>query len=64
MLALVEFFRVGDVFFSTIGNKFGDIYEAQLDTAMNSRINRDPVPKYYKKYMKPVMNMYPSKAKL
>jgi hypothetical protein len=64
MLSLVEFFTAGDVGYSSIGNKFGDIYEAQLESAMSSRLNKDPVPKYYQKYMKPVMNMYPSTAKL
>ena len=62
MLGLVEWFSTGDTMPSVIGNKYGDIYEAQLETAMKSRLNRQPVPSYYEKYMKPTMTMY--KAKL
>ena len=42
---------------STIGNSHGDIYEVQLETAKNSRLNKTEVPPYYEKYMKPTMNM-------
>ena len=62
MLGLVEWFSVGDTIPSVIGNKYGDIYEAQLEAAVNSRLNKQPVPSFYDKYMKPTMTMY--KAKL
>ena len=42
---------------STIGNEYGDIYEAQLEFAKNSRLNKNVVPSYYEKYMKPTMSM-------
>ena len=41
---------------STIGNKYGDIYEAQLDVAKNSRLNTGTPPPYYEKLMKPLYN--------
>ena len=40
---------------STIGNKYGDIYEAQLEFAMNSRLNTGKPPPYYEKLMKPLI---------
>ena len=46
---------------SNIGNKYGDIYELQLDTAKATKLNKNPVPSFYEKYMKPAMNMYPAK---
>lgn len=46
---------------STIGNDHGDIYEKQLEVAKNSRLNKDEVPPYYEKYMKPTMTMRTSK---
>ena len=42
---------------STIGNKYGDIYEQQYDTAVNSRLNTGKVPELYHTHIKPVMNM-------
>ena len=62
MVPLVEAFTIDAQDFNVIGNKYGDIYELQLDTAKNSRLNRTPVPPYYEKYMKPTMTMH--KAKL
>ena len=41
---------------STIGNKYGDIYEAQLEVAQNSRLNTGKPPAFYEKLMKPLMN--------
>ena len=41
---------------STIGNKYGDIYELQFETAKNSRLNDGVVPSLYETHMKPVMN--------
>jgi hypothetical protein len=40
---------------STIGNKYGDIYETQLEVAMNSRLNTGKPPPYYEKLMKPLI---------
>ena len=62
MISLVEGHPLFDTMFSTIGNKWGDIYEAQLDFAKNSRLNKHTVPHYYHSLMKPVMTTY--KAKL
>jgi hypothetical protein len=61
MLGLVEWFSVGDQIPSVIGNKYGDIYEAQLEAAQNSRLNQHEVPPFYEKYMKPTMTMYKPK---
>ena len=41
---------------SSIGNEFGDIYECQLETAMQTRLNIDnEVPHYFDKIMKPIL---------
>jgi len=40
---------------SFIGNKHGDIYEKQLEHMMGTKLNEKPRPRYYEKYMKPVM---------
>ena len=42
-------------YMSAIGNKYGDIYERQLELAMNSRLNRDAKPKYWDSLVKPVI---------
>ena len=62
MIPLVESFQGDSLDYNTIGNKYGDIYELQLEMAKKSRLNRQPVPSFYEKYMKPTMTMY--KAKL
>lgn len=50
---------------SAIGNKYGDIYEAQLERAMNSRLNQKPKPEYWDSLVKPLMGMpIPPSAKL
>ena len=42
--------------FSTIGNKYGDIYEAKLEVARNSRLNNNgKPPPYFERLMKPVI---------
>jgi hypothetical protein len=61
MLGLVEWFSTGDTQPSVIGNKYGDIYEAQLEAAVGSRLNKQPVPSFYEKYMKPTMRMHKPK---
>ena len=57
MIPLVEGFPhiAEDTSFSTIGNKWGDIYETQLEFAKNSRLNKNKVPRYYDTIMKPTM---------
>ncbi len=44
-------------YLSAIGNKYGDIYERQLELAMGSRLNRKPKPDYHDTIVKPIMNM-------
>jgi hypothetical protein len=44
-----------DFLLSSIGNKYGDIYEQQLDFAINSQLNKTPVPSYWETYMKPLI---------
>jgi len=41
---------------STIGNKYGDIYETQLNVAKNSRLNTGKPPPYFERLMKPIIN--------
>lgn len=61
MIPIVESFHTEAVDrMSTIGNKYGDIYELQLYTAKNTKLNKNPVPSFYEKYMKPTMTMYPA----
>jgi len=43
-------------YLSAIGNKYGDIYEKQLELAMGSRLNRQPKPEYWDTLVKPIMN--------
>ena len=40
---------------STIGNKYGDIFETQLDVAKSTRLNTGKPPPYYEKLMKPLI---------
>jgi len=40
---------------STIGNKYGDIVELQLEVAQKSRLNTGSPPPYYEKLMKPII---------
>lgn len=61
MIPLVECYGVDGQDWNVLGNKYGDIYELQLDTAKKARINKTPVPAFYHKYMKPTMTMYPAK---
>jgi hypothetical protein len=62
MIPIVESFHTEAIdSMSTIGNKYGDIFELQLDTAKKTKLNKNPVPSFYEKYMKPTMNMYPAK---
>ena len=55
MLALTEM-TDGDYFLrSAIGNYHGDIYESLHDFAVESQLNKEPIPSYYEKYMKPLI---------
>ena len=40
---------------SAIGNKYGDIYEAMLERAMQSRLNLKPKPEYWDTLVKPIV---------
>ncbi len=40
---------------SAIGNKWGDIYEAQLERAMKSRLNKEPKLEFWDSLVKPIM---------
>jgi hypothetical protein len=62
MIPLAESLAIDAQDYNTIGNKYGDIYELQFETAKNARINKHVVPHFYEKYMKPTMTMH--KAKL
>jgi len=62
MIPLVETFASDSQDYNVIGNKYGDIYELQLDMAKKAKINSKQVPAFYEKYMKPTMTMH--KAKL
>jgi hypothetical protein len=42
-------------YMSAIGNKYGDIYERQLELAMNSRLNKKTKPDYWDTLVKPIM---------
>jgi len=42
---------------SSIGNKWGDIYESQLERAMNSRLNQQPKPEFWDSLVKPIMKL-------
>lgn len=56
MISLVET-RVGKEdlnYMSSIGNQYGDIYENQLEVAMNSRLNQTEVPEYFETLIKPI----------
>jgi len=56
MIPMIEFIQLTDYsLLSAIGNTYGDIYEQQLELAMNSRLNKEQVPPYFEKYQKPIM---------
>jgi acyl-CoA oxidase len=45
-------------YLSAIGNKYGDIYERQLELARGSRLNHPNVPEWWQKEVKPLMGTY------
>ena len=57
MIPLIEDMPMLDTCATVIGNRWGDIYEQQLDFAKNSRLNKWKVPRYYDSLMKPVMTL-------
>ena len=63
MIALSETMYFPDtVMVSSIGNSYGDIYEAQLEWAQASRINsldKNGVPPYFETYIKPFLQEDP-----
>jgi hypothetical protein len=61
MIPLTESCGLDSQDHNTIGNKWGDIYELQLDTAKKTRLNQQPVPSFYEKYMKPTMTLHKPK---
>jgi len=60
LVPLVETFAMPDeIIPSSIGNSYGDIYEQQLDWAMNSRLNKedkDGVTANFEPYIKPFLH--------
>jgi hypothetical protein len=48
---------------SSIGNQYGDIYETQLNYAVNSRLNKTHSPDYFESLVMPMVKNAPS-AKL
>jgi hypothetical protein len=46
---------------STIGNKYGDIFDSQLNVAKHSRLNTGKPPPYYEKLMKPIIQGHSAK---
>lgn len=58
MLPLAETMQMLDrITDSCIGNKYGDIYERQLELAKKSNLNKTPVPPYFETLMKPTMRL-------
>lgn len=54
VLALIECYGINDnILNSTIGNSYGDIYETQLETAVNSELNKRDMFPDFEKYMQP-----------
>ena len=54
MLSLVELDTDEELdlsYLSAIGNKWGDIYERQLELAQNSRLNQKPIPDYRQRFL-------------
>ena len=63
MIPLVEYKQEIDniyVNMSAIGNEYGDIYETQLNQAIDSKLNEHPVPEYFESLVMPMIR----KAKL
>ena len=56
MIPIVEstFDNLHFSYLSCIGNKYGDIYESQLEWARQSRLNKKPIPDYFHTIIKPI----------
>jgi len=59
MIGLCELAPEGSIP-TTVGNKYGDIYETQYEVAKKSKFNTGEVPELYYTHMKPVMQMVPA----
>lgn len=59
MIGVAELMPEGS-YVSTIGNKYGDIYETQFEVAKASRMNTGSVPDLFYTHIKPVMQMMPA----
>jgi hypothetical protein len=46
---------IDNSYMSAIGNKYGDIYERQLEMAMGSKLNHVPKAEYWDTLVKPIM---------
>ena len=58
LIPLVESFPIGEIP-SNIGNKWGDIYEQQMEQAKDSGMNKldkDGVPPQWESYIKPFLH--------
>jgi acyl-CoA oxidase len=56
MIPLIESWGIPDeILVSAIGNKYGDIYETQLEWARNSKLNKSPMVKGFKEYFLPII---------
>jgi hypothetical protein len=58
MIPLVEYKMFMDdqyVNISAIGNKYGDIYESQLNWAIGSRLNKQKKPHYFEELAMPMI---------
>lgn len=55
MVPLAELIDMESSIKSASGNYHGDIFESMLDFAKGSELNKDPIPPYYNKYMKPLI---------
>lgn len=54
MVSLVELDTEEELdlsYLSAIGNKWGDIYERQLELAQNSRMNKKPIPDHRQRFL-------------
>ena len=63
MVPLVEVSdKFTDFTLSSIGNKYGDIYETQFECASSKKnpLNKELVPSFYQTYQSEVMKMRPA----
>lgn len=56
IVQLVELDTISEVdqtYLSCLGNEYGDIYETQLEWAMNNRFNKSPRPEFFEELVLP-----------